>query len=149
MQRRSPAAGLRPARNAHSSLVPRASASAWWRAPFWCGNSGSPSSIAHLFDVQADLRKRKRQIVHSAEQPAKGDAVVSVEISPKHRMLVFMDEPAKGVADVLARHFIVLELRAHGFEGPAARLCPVDLTTLGLELPAVFSLHVEVRRRQR
>ena len=45
------------------------------------GQFGIAQLYRPLLDVQAELRKRKRQIVHSAEQPAKGDPVVSGEIS--------------------------------------------------------------------
>src|SRR4029077_16573473 len=91
-----------------------------------------------LLDVQAELRERERQVVDAAEQPAKGDPVVSGEISPEHRVLVRVDELANAVADVLARHSRARELRAHGLERPVAPLGPIALAALGIEFPAVF-----------
>src|SRR5271167_3698984 len=47
-----------------------------------------------LFDVQAELREPKRQLVHVAEQPSERDPIVSWKIAAKNRALVLIDEPA-------------------------------------------------------
>lgn len=87
-----------------------------------------------LFDVEAELRVVKWQLVQVAEQPDKRHPIVSRKISPKYRMLVAVGEATYRVADFLTRS----RLRTNRFERPFARLRPIDFAAFDIEFTAVL-----------
>jgi hypothetical protein len=92
-----------------------------------------------LLDVEAKLGKVERQFLKAAEKPDERDPVIGRETAPEHRMLVAIGEIAQREADVFAAHPLAVELRAHIFERPQARLGPVRLVALGVKFPSVLS----------